>query len=63
MNKKYDDGLEWLRELRLRIAAECGNDIHAINERYCAAAACVPHRSYGGASITKRVRRKIPAHS
>ena len=50
MNKKYDDGLEWLRELRLRIAAECGNDIHAINERYRAAAACVPHRSYGGAS-------------
>lgn len=59
MNKKHDDGLEWLRALRLKIAADCGNDIHAINERYRAAAARVPHRSYRDNASVKRVKRKI----
>ena len=62
MNKKYDDGLEWLRELRLKIAADCGNDLHAINECYRAAAARVPHRSYPDNSPVKRGKRKILAH-
>jgi len=62
MNEKHDDGLEWLRELRQRIAAECGHDINAINECYRAAAARVPHRSYRANSPVKRAKRKIPAH-
>jgi hypothetical protein len=63
MNEKYDDGLEWLRELRLKIAAECGHDIHAINEYYRAAAARVPHRSYRGESQVKRAKRKTLVHN
>jgi hypothetical protein len=62
MNKRHDDGLEWLRELRLKISAECGHDIHAINECYRAAAARVPHRSYRDNSSVKRAKRKILAH-
>jgi hypothetical protein len=63
MNKKYDDGLEWLRELRLKIAAESGYDLHAINECYRAAAASVPHRSYRADVPVKRGKRKVLTHT
>jgi len=62
MNKKQDDGLEWLRKIRRKIAADCGDDIHAINECYRAAAARVPHQSYQDDAPSKRVKRKILAH-
>jgi len=62
MNKSHDDGLEWLRKIRRKIAAESGNDIHAINDFYRTAAARIPHRSHPGDSSAKRVRRKILAH-
>jgi NifB/MoaA-like Fe-S oxidoreductase len=59
MMKRKDDGLEWLREIRRKIAAKCGNDVHAINEYYRAAAARIPHRSYRGPSTSKRGKRKV----
>jgi hypothetical protein len=62
MNKKHDDGLEWLREIRRKIATKCGNDVHAINECYCAAAARIPHRSHLAESSSKRAKRKVLAH-
>ncbi len=62
MTKKHDDGLAWLRKLRLKIAADCGNDLHAVNELYLAAAARVAHRSYQGKSPAKLGKRKILAH-
>jgi hypothetical protein len=62
MIKKHDDGLEWLREIRRKIAAKCGHDVHAINEYYRAAAARIPHRSHPGDSPSKRAKRKVLAH-
>lgn len=62
MNKQHDDGLEWLRELRQKISAECGHDIHAINEVYRAAAARVPHQSYLENVPAKRPKRKTLAN-
>jgi len=53
MNKNPNDELEWLREIRRKIAAKCGNDVHAINECYHASAARIPHQSYRGASSLK----------
>jgi predicted aspartyl protease len=58
MNKKHDDGLEWLRELRRNLAAQCGNDLHATGEFYRAAAARGPHRVFRDNSSVKRVKRK-----
>jgi hypothetical protein len=62
MNKKHDDGLEWLRQIRRNMAEKCGNDIRAINECYRVAAARVPHQSYRHESSPKPVKRKILAN-
>jgi hypothetical protein len=59
MIKRKDDGLESLRAIRKNIAAKCGNDVHAISEYYRAAAARIPHKSYRGASSSKRARRTV----
>jgi hypothetical protein len=62
MNKQHNDGLEWLRKIRQLIAAECGGEIHAINEKHRAAAAGIPHRSYRDGSSSKRIKPKGLAH-
>jgi hypothetical protein len=59
MNKQHDDGLEWLREIRRKIAVKCGHDVHAINEFYREAAARVPHRSHPSGSSSKQAKRKV----
>ncbi len=63
MNKKHDDGLEWLRGIRRKIEAECGGDVRAVDEFYRAAAARIPHKSYRDDSASKRVKPKNFAHS
>jgi hypothetical protein len=34
MKKKYDDGLEWLRQVRREISEECDHDVGRLLELY-----------------------------
>lgn len=44
--KTTDDGMEWLRRLRLKVAAECEYDLARQRELYRTAATNEPHRSH-----------------
>jgi hypothetical protein len=52
-----DDGLEWLRALRLKIAAECGYDLTRQAAAYRAAAAGVAYKVYQGEKPVIRAKR------
>ena len=47
-NKPHDDGLEWLRALRRKVAEDCGFDLGKQAEVYRRAACKQSYRAYKG---------------
>lgn len=58
-SKHYDDGLESLRALRRRIAAECGHDLAKQAEVYRKAAAKHSYKVYHGESLVVVPRKRL----
>lgn len=60
---KFDDGLQWLRQLRRKVAAECRFDLEKQADVYRAAASNRPYKAYqGDAPLTiNRRRQKMAA--
>lgn len=56
-----DDGMEWLRKLRLKLASECNYDLVRQRENYRAVAARQPHRSFRGDRATRAVKKVVHA--
>jgi len=61
MNKKHDDGLEWLRKLRRRIATQCGHDLARQSDLYRQAAAKHSYKSYKGETAVVGAKKKLHA--
>lgn len=59
--RKIDDGLEWLRELRRKIAADCGHDLARQSEAYRKAAAGITYNVYQGEKPVVRTKKKRTA--
>jgi hypothetical protein len=61
--RHYDDGLEWLRTVRRKIAVACGHDLSRQAEVYRQAAAKHSYKVYRGetALATPRKRLKLTA--
>ena len=62
-NKHRDDGLDWLRKLRGKIAAECDHDLKKQSAVYRQAAASHSYKVYKGESavLTHKKRVKLAA--
>lgn len=60
--KASDDGMNWLRDMRQRVAVECGFDLAKQAARYRQAAAKHTYRAYHGeAAIVGKRRLKLAA--
>ncbi|MGH8246561.1 MAG: hypothetical protein ACREUU_09020 [Gammaproteobacteria bacterium] len=59
MNKRHDDGLEWLRTSRRKIAAACGYDLARQAEVYRQAAAKHTYRVYKGETAPATMPRRL----
>jgi hypothetical protein len=58
--KEHDDGIDWLRKLRHRIAARCGKDLARQSDLYHQAAAKHSYKSYKWeAAVTNLAGRKL----
>jgi hypothetical protein len=58
--KKHDDGIEWLRKLRLGIADRCGHDLASQSALYHQAAGKHSYKSLiGEAAIIKLAGQKL----
>ena len=57
--KTYEDGLEWLRDLRLRIAADCGHDLAKQATVYRQAAAKHSYNVYRGEAPIVSPKRRL----
>ena len=57
--KMHDDGIEWLRNLRLGIAARCGNDLARQSALYHQAAAKHSYNSYQGEVAVVGAKKKL----
>ncbi|MSU64392.1 MAG: hypothetical protein EXS31_18715 [Pedosphaera sp.] len=58
-NRPHDDGMEWLRALRLRVAKECGFDLAKQAEVYRRAAAKHPYKIYQGEHAIVRPKKRL----
>jgi hypothetical protein len=61
--KNYDDGLEWLRTLRRKVAAKCGHDLEKQAEMYRKAAAKHSYKVFKGetAVVVQKKRLRLTA--
>ena len=55
----FDDGLEWLRQLRRKVAKDCRFDLEKQAEVYRAAAARSPYKAYQGEVPMTINRRRL----
>jgi hypothetical protein len=59
--RKDGDGIEWLRNLRQRIATRCGHDLAKQSALYHQAAAKHSYKSYKGeAAVVGKAKKRLP---
>lgn len=57
--KHHADGIEWLRNLRLKIASECGHDLEKQSAVYRRAASKHSYNIYKGETLVVSAKRHI----
>lgn len=57
--RPYDDGIKWLRQLRRKIAAQCGHDLAKQSAFYRQAAAKLSYTTYKGESPAAGSKRRF----
>lgn len=58
-NESHDDGIEWLRRMRGKIAAKCCHDLAKQSALYRQAAAKHSYRVYKGEAPVIALKRRI----